>query len=99
MAGNCPITTSENNADMSRETVPTVPSVEHTVRGLKTIILTFCLCKNSFYHLKNVASISRTSSLRAAGAAGWSTDTLLAAGLVVGVGEQEAVQLQLCVVF
>ena len=89
MAGNCPLTAAQNNADMCRETVPIVPGVEHALRVLKTIILTFCLCKNIFYHIKSIVSITRASNLRAAGAADWSTNTLLAAGLVIGGGEEE----------
>ena len=87
------LTAVKKNTGMHRETPSIVPGVEHTVRRLKTINLTFCFSKNCFYNINRGISITMTSNLSATSAASWSTNTLLTTCLVGSAAKEEAVEL------
>ena len=88
------LTGTKQQAEISRETLPTEPGVEITQVVLQAVVLTLNFSLNSNYYINSIIVSFKTSSLSATlYTIDWSTNTLLTASLVVSAGVKETVEL------
>ena len=94
----CLLTAGEEDTGERGEAVAAVPGVDAAGLCVQAKVLTLRLGGDTLYHIQYVGFVIVTLNLFTAGAASRATDTVVTAGLVVGAGEEEAVELEMGIV-